>query len=174
MLTGILDKLVFAGVLLTLFQLPILASHYHQYLQGYVDANEQQIAQYQQLALQYHYPSLEAMLAEHQQNTVESVRADATLKSQQLVALQELKAGLTIFEHGSLWQQTHYMLQPAQYPQLVSVLRNFAPGIPLNPEYLGLCLLAALCFNLIAAAPWQLRRQYRTQKHTKNPTSSYP
>ena len=168
MLTGIIDKLVFATVLLALFQLPILASHYHQYLQGYADASEQQIAQYQQLATQYHYSTVEAMLAEHQQNTLASVRADAALKAQQLAAFEELQAALNVFEQGNLWQQTQYMLQPAQYTHLTSVLRNYKPGIPLNPEYLGLSLLMALLFNLIAAAPWQLTRRYRKHKHSKN------
>lgn len=167
MITGIIDKIVFAALLLALFQLPILADHYHQYLQGYVDAGEKNLQQITQLAEQYHYPNVQAMLDEHQRNSTASVRADAQLKLQQIDQHRQAQAALAVFEHQSLWQQTLYMGNPTNLPQLKAVLQNFAPGIPLTPRYLLLCVVVALAFNLLAALPLQLARRFKHKSETR-------
>ena len=167
MITGIIDKIVFAALLLALFQLPLLADHYHQYLQGYNDAGEKNLQQITELAHQYHYPSAQAMLDEHQRNAIASVRADAQLKQQQIDEHRQIQAALAIFEQQSLWQQTLYMSNPNNLPQLKAVLQNFAPGIPLTPRYLLLCVMIALAFNLLAACPLLIIRRYRRNTQTK-------
>lgn len=152
MITGIFDKLIFGVLCLGLMQLPLIADHYLQYLQGYTDAVSQEVRQYQALATQYNYPSVQALITEHQQSAIPSVKADAMYKQQRLAELVTLEQGLAVFKTGHLGQKIAYMVAPQHAEILRAVLPNFKPGIPLSPYYVLLCIGLALSFNVLGGA----------------------
>lgn len=166
MISGIVDKLFFGVILLSLMQLPLLADHYLQYLQGYADAVEIEVLHYQKLANQYGYPNVEALIDAHKNSSLPSVKADAEHKSQKITELAQLKQGVALLTQGNLAKKVLYILSPNRSDTLLSVTQNFKPGIPLTPRYLLFCTLLALLLNIVGASPARITRHLRS-KHRK-------
>lgn len=166
MISGIFDKLIFGTVLLALMQLPLLADHYLQYLQGYFDAVQKEVARDQALAAKHNYPSVQALIEAHKTSHLPSVKADAENKSQRLEELAQLQQGIRLFSHGHLGQKVTYMLNPSHSQTLMAVTQNFKPGIPLSPQYLLVCTLLALVFNMVGSLPIKVVRRLK-QKQQK-------
>ena len=76
----LIDKIVFAALLILMLQVPIVTDHYVQYLNGYVDATQAEVDHYQQLADTYGYTDINSMLTALQANQDELVRDDARHK----------------------------------------------------------------------------------------------
>ncbi len=158
MIAGIIDKLIFGVVLITLMQLPLLADHYLQYLQGYLDAIQTEVNRDQALAKQYDYPNVHALITAHKQSPIASVQADAEHKSLRIQKLTHLQRSILVFTDGTLADKIAYMLTPKHSKTLAAVTHNFKPGIPLNPQYLIFCTFFALLLNLLGALPIKLVR----------------
>jgi hypothetical protein len=171
-ISGILDKLIFGIVLLTLFQLPLLADHYKQYLSGYYDATKIEVEALNALAQQNNYSDVQALIAAHQASNLPSVRQDADNKQALLYRFDSLQKGIAVFTNESLWQQTAYMLTPSRHETLQRVVSHFEPGIPLSPQYLLICALAALLFNLLMASPVKIVRKVKQRRRTKKSVNS--
>lgn len=167
MISGIFDKLIFGTVLLALMQLPLLTDHYLQYLQGYFDAVQKEVARDQVLAQKHNYPSVQALIEAHKTSHLPSVKADAENKSQRLAELAQLQQGISVLSHGHLGQKVMYMLNPGHSQTLVAVTQNFKPGIPLSPQYLLICALMALAFNMLGALPIKIVRRIKQKKRIK-------
>ena len=164
MIFRFIDKMIFAAILLLALQVPQLADHYLQYLQGYFDATAEQVEGFRLNALQNGYADIDAMLQAHLQNSVASVRTDAEQKQQTLVMFEELGGGLTVFREGNLLEQSVWMFNPERSQMLKSVLQNFVPGIPLSPMAFVFAVITALISNILIASPvyffqWRKRRK---------------
>ncbi|WP_054112519.1 DUF2937 family protein [Marinagarivorans algicola] len=168
MISSIIDKLIFGMVLIVLMQLPLLADHYLQYLQGYFDATQKEVARDQALAKQYNYPTVYALIAAHKQSDIASVQADAERKSLRIQELAELQHGILLFTDGTLADKLVYMLTPKHSKTLATVTQNFKPGIPLHPQYLIFCTFFALMFNIIGAMPIKLVRYVKHKRSGHN------
>lgn len=164
MLFRLLDKIIFAALLMLALQLPELADHYRQYLQGYFDATAEQVEDYRQNARENGYRDLNAMIAAHLGNSTASVRTDALQKQETMQKMNELSNGVSIFENGNLFQQSVWMFNPARQDMLKASLDNFVPGIPLKPTSFLLALVLAILTNLLIATPVYMY-QWRRKRH---------
>lgn len=150
----LVDKLVFSALLLIALQIPILADHYRQYLSGFVDATEQQVAGYQRLADEFGYPSIDAMIVALEQNPEAVIRADAENKKVTLAQLKELQHGLTTLQQGHYYEQAWYMFTPTHSETLKRVLENFAPSVPLTPTAIIYSVVTAMLLNFLLWLPY--------------------
>ena len=160
----LIDKLIFAGMLLVALQVPQLADHYLQYLQGYFDATADQIEGFRQNARQNGYPNLDAMIADHLRNATPSVRTDAEQKQQTLVVFDELSEGLQVFQQGNLLEKSVWMFNPAHSDMLNATMQNFVPGIPLSPMSFVFAIVVALISNVLVASPVYLYQWRKKRK----------
>ena len=167
-LARVIDKLLFAALFIAALQVPILADHYRQYLSGYFDATREQVAELEDLARQFNYPSVDALIDSLKQNAEAVVREDAANKSDLLVRLAEADEGLTKLNNGNYFQQAGYMFAPSRQDTLVRVLDNFAPSIPLTPTAIVFSLATAILINLLVICPfWACRHGYHWYRERK-------
>ncbi len=159
LLKRLLDKLIFGLALLLCLQVPLLADHYQQFLAGQLDATQWQVEGYEKNAKNHGYADVREMIAHHEQNAVESVRADAQQKRETLDMLDSLKYGLSVFAKGNILEKAYYMFHPDRHAILEKTLQNFKPGVPLGTEGLVFGLVTALILNFIIVLPfWALGR----------------
>jgi len=100
MITRVLDKVVFAVLFIITLQVPILADHYRQYLNGYYDAIRDEVTLSSELAKQHGFSSVEAMLDSLQQNDEALVRDNASQKAQRFSMIDSLEQGMRTLEYG--------------------------------------------------------------------------
>lgn len=177
MMIRVLDKIVFTALFLTALQVPILADHYRQYLSGFYDATEQQVAQYRALAEQFGYDSVDALVDALEQNPDPVVRQDAGNKAQTIASLGALREGLQILSDGHYYEQAWYMLHPRQNATLTRVLDNFAPSVPLNPNAVLFSLITAIALNMFIWAPFWCAgkvRHWHRHRHQHHHTHHAP
>lgn len=161
LLKRLLDKLIFGLALLLCLQVPLLADHYQQFLAGQLDATQWQVDGYEKNAKSHGYADAREMIAHHEQNAVESVRADAQQKLKTLDMFDNLKYGLSVFAKGNLLEKAYYMFHPDRHAVLEKTLQNFKPGVPLGTEELVFGVVAALILNLLIVLPlWLLTRLF--------------
>ncbi|MCW8107876.1 DUF2937 family protein [Alteromonas ponticola] len=165
LIVRVLDKILFATLLLIALQVPILADHYRQYLTGYYDATSTQVEQYRKLSARHGYSTLEAMLADLKNNSNAVIREDTQHKYQTIAMLEQLDEGLTVLNQGHYFEQAWYMLSPAQNDTLKRVLDNFQPSIPLSPESIVFSLITAILINIIVWAPYWTAVRVRQWRH---------
>ncbi len=164
-LINLLDKFLFAIVLIAALQIPILADHYRQYLSGYVDATQTTVNEYQALADQFGYASVSQMIEQLQQNPAPLVRQDAQNKAATVTRLSELQAGLKVLNTGHFFEQTWYMLAPERFETLKKVGSNFSPSIPLQPVAVVYSVVLALLINALFYTPaWCVRGARRLRR----------
>lgn len=168
LLARVTDKLLFAVLLLAALQVPILADHYRQYLSGYYDGLQEQADTIKQLAIDYHYSSIEALLADLANNADPVVREDARNKIATLARLSELETGLDALSNGAYYQQAWYMFAPARKNTLLRVLDNFSPSVPLSPEPVVFSILFATLLNMLIWSPvWAGKHFYTWYKERR-------
>lgn len=162
----LLDKLLFAALLIVMLQVPIVTDHYLQYLNGYLDATQGEVTHYQQLASTYGYPDVEAMLAALKANSDPLVRDDATHKQQVLNAHQSARQAMLTLQTSNYFEQFWYFVQPSQYARLGKVLSLYQPSLPLQPQAVGSALVTSLTLYLLLSLPALLlsRRHQRRQR----------
>lgn len=168
LLARVTDKLLFAILLLTTLQVPILADHYRQYLSGFYDAQLEQVTAIEQLARDYNYNTVDALLESLAQNSNPVVREDARNKASAIARLREVETGLDTLTHGAYYQQAWYMLSPSRKNTLLRVLDNFSPSVPLSPEPVVFSILFAILLNVLVWAPfWMGKHCYCWLKHRR-------
>ncbi|WP_100655974.1 DUF2937 family protein [Alteromonas flava] len=143
------NKLWFALLLIALLQVPVLSTQYIQYLAGYVEANQQQIQQWQLLSERNNLSSVTVLLQRLSENTDPVVRQDANNKLMLLEETKQLEAGLAHLSLANYPQQLIYLLNPRQFDHLSAVLQRFKPGIPLGMNELFWSLGLAIGANLL-------------------------
>ena len=155
---NLIDKIVFGCLLILGFQVPILSDHYLQFLNGSLQATQQQVEAYQSNAQQHGYADVFAMIHDFKTNSNLAVRTDAEQKLQTLLNYQALQQGVSTLQNGHLLARAWYMLQPRRWQELQKVAENFSPSIPLNPGDVLISSLAALGLSMLLM--WPLRRLF--------------
>jgi hypothetical protein len=148
-----LDKLLFSALLVVAFQVPILADHYRQYLQGFYDATLEQVVYLDTLAANFGFHSAHDLIDYLVQSSDPIVQQDAKNKAQIMATKIQLEEDMRILSTGHYYAQAWYMLQPQHYPRLKQVMINFSPSIPLHPNALVWAIITALLANLIILSP---------------------
>ena len=90
MIVNLLDKLIFAGLLLIAFQVPVFSDHYVQYLSGYYEATKHQVEGFRSNAVRHGYPDEYAMINDLLQNPNAVIKDDARQKQLTLREFDEL------------------------------------------------------------------------------------
>ena len=160
----LIDKIVFAALLILMLQVPIVTDHYVQYLNGYVDATQAEVDHYQQLADTYGYTDINSMLTALQANQDELVRDDAQHKQTVMQAHKEAQQALKKLRTSNYFEQAWYFAQPAQYQRLGQVLNLYQPSLPLKPQTVGSALITSFSLYLLLWLPVALLR-HRRKKH---------
>ena len=162
----LIDKIVFAALLILMLQVPIVTDHYVQYLNGYVDATQAEVDHYQQLADTYGYTDINSMLTALQANQDELVRDDARHKQTVLLAHKEAQKAPHNLRTSNYFEQAWYFAQPAQYQRLGQVLNLYQPSLPLKPQAVGSALITSLSLYLLFWLPVAWLR-HRRKKHSQ-------
>tara|TARA_B100000929_G_scaffold106403_1_gene84226 strand:- start:28 stop:543 length:516 start_codon:yes stop_codon:yes gene_type:complete len=160
----LIDKIVFAALLILMLQVPIVTDHYVQYLNGYVDATQAEVDHYQQLADTYGYTDINSMLTALQANQDALVRDDAQHKQTVMQAHKEAQQALKKLRTSNYFEQAWYFAQPAQYQRLGQVLNLYQPSLPLKPQTVGSALITSFSLYLLLWLPVALLR-HRRKKH---------
>ena len=168
LLARVIDKLLFAVLFIAALQIPILADHYRQYLTGYYDATQEQVVELENLARQFNFNSVDALIENLKSNQDAVVREDANNKATLIVKLKEADEGLKTLSTGNYFQQANYMFTPSHQDTLFRVLDNFAPSLPLTPTPVVFSLVTAITLNILLLSPfWAGRRVYHWRKERK-------
>ena len=159
-----LDKLFFGITLVLALQVPQLVDHYQQFLAGMHESSQWQIDGYQATATKYDYPSIDAMIEHHLQNTVPSVRDDALQKQETLARHKVLSEGLSTFQNGNLFQKLTFILSPSGWQYLDNTLENFSFGLPITTEGILFGVVFGLILNLLISTPTSMIVKKRRAK----------
>ncbi len=153
MIVNLLDKLIFAGLLLIAFQVPVLSDHYVQYLSGYYEATKHQVEGFRSNAVRHGYPDEYAMINDLLQNPNAVIKDDARQKQLTLREFDELTQTLTTLINGNYFERAWFISSPKQWKTLDKVLVNFKPGIPLSINDLVYSVLIALLLSTLLTLP---------------------
>lgn len=170
MITRVLDKVVFAVLFIITLQVPILADHYRQYLNGYYDAIKDEVTSSSELAKQHGFSSVEAMLDSLKQNDEALVRDSASQKAKRFSMIESIEHGMRTLEYGHYFEKLMYMSSPSQFSTLKKVVDNFRPSIPLTPASIIFSLVTAILLNLLI---WTPQFCYCQVKKVKRKRASY-
>jgi hypothetical protein len=152
---NIFDKILFGGLLLLFFQVPILADHYLQYVSGYYDATSKQVEGYRQNAAQHNYPDVYAMINDLRLNSNSVVHTDAEQKLETMREYEELTLTVTTLKNGNIYERALFIFNPSRWETLKKVQENFKPGIPLSLNDIGFSVLTALVLSILIMWPFR-------------------
>lgn len=159
---NIVEKIVFGALLLLLFQVPILADHYLQFVSGYYEATSKQVEGFKQNAAQHQYPDVYAMIDDLSKNSNSVVRTDAEQKMQTMREYEELKLTIASLQNGNIVERAWFMFNPARWETLQKVAVNFKPGIPLGLNDIVFAVIVALLLSTFVI--WPLRLLFRGKR----------
>jgi hypothetical protein len=163
---NIFEKMLFGVLLLLLFQVPILADHYLQFVSGYYEATSKQVEGYKQNAAQHQYADVYAMIDDLSKNTNSVVRTDAEQKIQTMREYEELILTIATLRNGNIAERAWFMFNPARWATLEKVAANFKPGIPLGLNDIVISVFVALLLSAILL--WPLRLIFRKKRPDGN------
>ena len=166
----LIDKILFAALLILMLQIPIIADHYQQYLNGFLDATQSEIDHYQQLADKYGYTDVASMIGALKENNDPLVRDDAQHKQAVLIAHQNAQQAMIALRESNYFEQLWYFVQPGQFERLGRVINLYQPSLPLQPQAIGSALISALTLYLLMWMPITIGRNRR--KHRRQIYSS--
>ncbi len=143
----LLDKLLFAGLLLLGMQIPGFVMQYQQTLAAHYREAQQQLQQYQAVADRYYAGSLTQLLTVHRRNSVAAIRAEAEILERLLKRNAYLKWQLSAISNKHLYQQLLHLVKRPDWIIAEEVLHSYYPSVPLNAEALAAGLTLALVTN---------------------------
>lgn len=159
MILNLFDKLIFATLLLVMFQVPVFSDHYLQFISGYYEATENVVEDYRTNAHRHGYANVESMIDDFLVNSNPAVRSDALQKQKILADYHSLKRDIATLKHGNFFQRAWFIAQPVNWQRSDKVRENFKPGIPLASSDLAYSLLLAFLVSalLTGCARWLLK-----------------
>ena len=170
---NIVEKIVFGVLLIILFQVPILADHYLQFVSGYYEATSKQVEGFKQNAAQHQYPDVYAMIDDLSNNSNSVVRTDAEQKMQTMREYEELKLTIATLQNGNIVERALFMFNPARWSTLEKVAVNFKPGIPLGLNDILFGVLVALLLSTLIIWPLRFLFRRRPSAWDVKPRSSF-
>ncbi|MDP9142697.1 MAG: DUF2937 family protein [Pseudomonadota bacterium] len=165
LITGVLDRLLFALGLVMFLQLPQFIDHYTQRLGGYRQAVADSVADYQLSADTHYAGDLNQLVADFRNDDKPAQRDMGDKIQRDRDRLVELNAAIAVLSGDSLIDKLIYLARNLDLPLAEATAEAFTPGVPLNLQA-GLCglvggLLMSGLFNLLI---WPVRRAFRYQR----------
>ncbi|WP_031433670.1 DUF2937 family protein [Methylomarinum vadi] len=147
-LLQLLDKLLFAALLVMGMQIPALVLQYQQILAAHYREAQQQLQQYQTLADRYYGGDLEQLLDVHRSNNVAAIRAEADILERLLQRNIYLKSQLNALTNKHLYQQLLHLMKHPDLAIAEEVYRGYNPSVPLTSDALIAGLTLAMIMNV--------------------------
>ncbi|MEW6166215.1 MAG: DUF2937 family protein [Pseudomonadota bacterium] len=168
LVTGLLDRLLFAAGLVAFLQIPQFIDHYTQRFAGYRQALAASVAEYQRSADLHYGGNLDTMIQDFRTDPKPALRETGDKIHRESRRLDEMTEGLKVLRAGPLHAKLWYLVRDIDVPIARATLEDFRPGLPLTLEALAWGLvggvLASLLFNLLV---WPLRRVAQPQRELR-------
>ncbi len=163
--TGLLDRLLFAVGLIVFMQVPQFIDHYTQRFGGYHQALSDSVAQYQRSADAHYNGDLRMMIHEFEVADAPAMRDMGRKMDGERIRLDQMTEGLQILENGGLAAKFAYLAQDLDVPLARATLDAYRPGLPMTIDA-AICgliggILASALFNLLT---WPLRRVFARRR----------
>ncbi len=157
--TGLLDRLLFAAGLVLFLQIPQFIDHYTQRYAGYRQAVADSVQQYQTSADTHYEGDLRLMIHEFQNAETPAMRDVGRKMDRERLKLDEMTAGLAVLRTGSLPAKLAHLATDIDMPLARATFEDYKPGLPLTLDA-AICglvggIFASLLFNLLL---WPVRR----------------
>lgn len=162
MLTNVVDKLLFAFLLLAAFQVPVLSDHYLQFVSGYYESTKLQVESYQSIASKHDYRDVYAMIDDFKSNSNPAVRDDAEQKLLVMKEYEALQKAISTLKEGNLFEKAWFMFAPSRWNLLSKVWENFRIGIPLAASDILYSAIIALVLSFLIMWPIRTTISHRT------------
>ena len=147
-LKNLLDKLIFACVLLMGIQLPNFAIQYQQSLDAHYQESHNQLQQYQDIADRFYLGDMDQLLAAHQNNAVTAIRAEAKIITSLIERSDYLQQQLNALQNKQLIERLWHLLNHLNFDIADEVLKNYSLSLPLNSEAIIIGLALAFACNV--------------------------
>lgn len=147
-LLQLLDKLLFAALLVLGMQIPALVMQYQQILAAHYREAQQQLQQYQTLADRYYDGDFEQLLEVHRSNNVAAIRAEADILERLLQRNIYLKSQLNALMNKHLYQQLLHLMKQPDLAIAEEVYQGYNPTVPLTSDALIAGLTLAMIMNI--------------------------
>lgn len=145
MLLNLLERLVFGVLLLAALQIPLICDHYLQFINGVYLTRKHDVERIEENARVSEYPSMDAMLDDLSTDIKPAVRHDVEQKRQILEEYRQAGIQVDKLQNGNYFERGWVVLSN---PEISSeVLRNFKPGIPLNPKDIVYSFLVSILLS---------------------------
>ncbi|MFM2486577.1 DUF2937 family protein [Celerinatantimonas yamalensis] len=160
-LYGIVDRLLFIAMFIFAMQLPQFISLYQQRVEGFLQANQALLGQFQQMANDEKLSSLTELTTQLRQSQQSISRKTATLISNTQATHESLRATVSALNQPFLYQQVWALIRYPQ-PQLMwATAEHFQLGIALSSSALLCGLISALFLMMIKNLLMQLFHRKR-------------
>jgi len=163
LIVNLIDKLMFGGLLLLAFQIPIISDHYLQFISGYYESTKSQVDGFKENAAIHEYLDVYAMIDDLSKDPKSVVRADAAQKLHTMHEYEELTSAIDTLKNGNIFERAWFMFNPSRWSALEKVMENFKPGVPLSPTDILYSVLTSLALSSLIA--WVLRRFVMRERH---------
>jgi hypothetical protein len=130
--TGLLDRLLFAAGLILFLQIPQFIDHYTQRYAGYRQALADSVQQYQTSATAHYDGDLRLMIHEFQNADAPAMRDMGRKMERERVRLDEMTAGLAVLRGGSLPAKLAHLAQDIDMPLARATFEDYRPAADLG------------------------------------------
>lgn len=161
LMTGLLDRLLFAAGLIVFLQIPQFIDHYTQRFGGYHQAVADSVATYQRSADRHYRGDLGLMIARFKADAKPALREVGEKMDTERTKLESMTRGLSILQHGNLLDKLAYLAGDLDMSIARATFDAYRPGLPLTTDAMicGLFggMLASALFSLLL---WPLQRLF--------------
>jgi len=148
-LNNLLDKLLFAGVLLLGVQLPNFVLQYQQNVNAHYQEVSDQLLQYQVIADRFYTGDMAQLLQAHQQNSVAAIRAEANIISGLMNRYTYLQAQLDGLQNKDLLDKLASLSGQLDMEIAEEVLDHYILAFPLDLSAIYMGVALALIVSII-------------------------
>lgn len=169
-LANLIDRLIFIAVFLFAMQLPHFIDLYQQRLEGFTQANQQQLEKFQQMANTQNLESVAELADRLRLNQDHVVQQTGELVAQTLEEQTQLEQAVHALDSNSLTVQLWGLLLHLRPALAKATFNHFEPAVKLRLPALSCGLIAAI---LVSWLKWMLfhglRRRRRSFRPGRNP-----
>lgn len=147
-LVGIFDRLLFVAVFIIAMQIPQYITLYQQRLEGFLQANQQQLVHFQSLANEQKLPSLADLIQKMKTSHDKVTQETGLLIEQTRQQNQYLHRAVNALESHDLPSQIWAMIRYPKLNLLSATFKNYRCGLTLTRPAITCALIASVLFML--------------------------
>jgi DUF2937 family protein len=147
-LKSLLDKLLFACLLLLGIQVPNFMIQYKQFITAHYQEARQQLNQYQIIADRYYAGDIAELLQAHRENPVVAIRAEADIIESLIQRSNYLYREISALENRTVSEQLLHLVRNFDTEISSEVLIHYSVTLPLNTEAIIVGLTLAFMISI--------------------------